>query len=57
MHNDGKHTLKCIVVGQRLSHDVADYPNLKKRVYRNEGMDWDLAELAELSHPQAGKKV
>jgi len=35
MVNDGKSILKCIVVGQRLPHDVADYPNLKKRLYRN----------------------
>ncbi|MBF0289035.1 MAG: cupin domain-containing protein [SAR324 cluster bacterium] len=57
MYNDGKQTLRCIVVGQRLAHDVGDYPNLNKRLYRNEGMDWDMVDMEALSHPNAGKKV
>ena len=34
MHNRGAQTLRCIVVGQRLAHDVSDYPRLGKRLYR-----------------------
>lgn len=56
MYNHGETTLKCIVVGQRLPHDVADYPHLSKRIYRNEGQPWDLVDLEDLDHPKAGKK-
>ncbi|MBO6551135.1 MAG: cupin domain-containing protein [Rhizobiales bacterium] len=54
--NDGDETLKAIVVGQRLDHDVADYPLLNKRIYRNKGQAWDLVNLDDLEHPVAGKK-
>ena len=45
-----------IVVGERLAHDVGDYPHLKKRLYRNEGQAWDLVDLKDIGHPVAGKK-
>ena len=32
--NDGTETLICLVMGQRLEHDVADYPNQRKRLYK-----------------------
>ena len=54
--NDGSEPLKAIVVGQRLDHDVADYPRLKKRIYRNKGRAWDLVDLNNIEHPVAGKK-
>ena len=54
--NDGSGALKAIVVGQRLDHDVADYPRLKKRIYRNKGQAWDLVDLENIDHPVAGKK-
>lgn len=56
MYNDGQTILKCIVVGQRLPHDVGDYPHLKKRLYRNQGMQWDLVDTEAIAHPKAGKK-
>jgi len=56
MKNNADVPLVCIVVGQRLAHDVGDYPNKQKRIYRNEGLPWDLVDLGELTHPQAGKK-
>lgn len=54
--NIGSDDLECIVVGQRLDHDVADYPNKKQRIYRNIDMQWDLVPTASITHPQAGKK-
>lgn len=54
--NTGKQNLKCIVVGQRLDHDVGDYPNKKKRIYRNAGMRWDVVDLEHIEHPDAGQK-
>lgn len=36
LKNTGPGVLKCIVVGQRLGHDVGDYPLQNKRLYRNQ---------------------
>ena len=55
--NAGDATLKCIVVGQRLPHDVGDYPSLNKRIYRNQDMPWNLVDLGDITEPTAGKKV
>ena len=56
MINTGNVPLRCIVVGQRLAHDVGDYPNKGKRIYRNEGLKWDLVDVADIQNPEAGKK-
>lgn len=56
IHNSSKETFRCIVVGQRLDHDVADYPKLAKRLYRNKGQKWDLVDIDNVEHPNAGKK-
>ncbi len=49
--NEGKETLICLVMGQRLDQDVADYPNQGKRLYRNNGK-WDLVDLESISDPK-----
>ena len=54
--NNGNETLKCIVVGERLTHDVADYPNLEKRIFRNAGMKWNLVDLDQIEEPTGGAK-
>jgi len=54
--NTGAETLCCIVVGQRLDHDVADYTALEKRIYRNKGLKWNLVDMADIEEPVAGKK-
>ena len=56
LKNIGDFMLKCIVVGQRLDHDVADYPNLNKRIFRNEGMGWNLVDIENITETTAGKK-
>ena len=35
--NNADETLVCLVMGQRLQHDIADYPNQSKRLYRHSG--------------------
>jgi uncharacterized cupin superfamily protein len=55
--NTGTTTLKCIVVGQRLDHDVGDYPRLNKRIYRQKGMPWNLVDITNIEEPVAGKKA
>lgn len=49
MKAGGNEPLVCLVVGQRLAQDVADYPNLKKRLYRNKG-EWNLVDHADIRH-------
>ncbi|MDY7020953.1 MAG: cupin domain-containing protein [Cyanobacteriota bacterium] len=55
--NTGNSLLKCIVVGQRLDHDIGDYPNLNKRIYRSKGLKWNLVDLDNIEEPTAGKKT
>jgi uncharacterized cupin superfamily protein len=54
--NNGESVLKCIVVGQRLEHDVGDYPDLNKRIYRNQGMPWNLVDIENIEKPRGGQK-
>lgn len=52
----GPEPLRCIVVGQRLPHDVGDYPRKGKRIYRNAGLPWDLVDHDAIENPVAGAK-
>lgn len=52
----GTETFRAIVVGQRLAHDVGDYTRLGKRIYRQEGLPWNLVDHDQIAEPQAGKK-
>ena len=56
IHNTGNETLRCLVIGQRLDSDVADYPRKAQRIYRNAGLPWDLVDLDKIAHPVAGQK-
>ena len=56
LRNNGNTPLKCIVVGQRLEHDVGDYPKLNKRLYRQKGLPWNLVAIEYIEEPNAGKK-
>ncbi|WP_269581414.1 cupin domain-containing protein [Roseibium sp. Sym1] len=44
IRNTGTEVLRCIVVGERLAHDVADYPRLGKRIHRHAGLPWSLVD-------------
>jgi uncharacterized cupin superfamily protein len=50
-HNPGPGPLRCLVVGERLPHDVGDYPRLGKRLYRNGGV-WNLVDLEHVVDPR-----
>lgn len=52
--NNGDAVLRMIVVGERLDHDVADYPRKSKRIFRNKGMAWNLVDTDAISSPPAG---
>ena len=56
IHNTGSVTLRCLVIGQRLDVDIADYPRKAQRIYRPKGMDWDLVDHDQIAHPYAGPK-
>lgn len=56
--NTGTESLCCIIVGERNTHDVGEYPRLGKRIYRNAGLPWSLvdADAIEEVGASAGKK-
>ncbi len=56
--NTGDEVLRCIVVGERLAHDVGDYPRLGKRIHRHDGMPWVLVDHEAITEVggSAGKK-
>ena len=58
IRNTGTDILRCIVVGERLPHDVCDYPRQHQRLFRNQGMKWALVNLANLEEldGKIGKK-
>lgn len=55
MRNSGEGMLRCVVVGQRLAHDVVDYPKQNKRLFRNAGLEWDLVDLDQVVQPKLAK--
>lgn len=57
LKNSGTETLRCIVIGQRLDHDTADYPSKRKRIYRNRGLKWNLVDTDAIVEPEAGRKI
>jgi len=56
IRNTGTETLRLIVVGERLKHDVGDYPRKALRIYRNEGLPWTVVPHDQMQFPQAGRK-
>lgn len=54
--NTGTETFRCIVVGERLAHDVGDYPRKGKRIYRQAGLAWDLVDHENIESPAGGAK-
>lgn len=55
MKNTGQEKLVCIVVGQRLPHDIANYPHLGKRLFRNTGAS-ELVDIGNIANVKIGKK-
>ncbi|MBM4296599.1 MAG: cupin domain-containing protein [Deltaproteobacteria bacterium] len=45
--NDSSEPLVCLVIGQRLSQDVVDYPRAGKRLYRNSGQR-DMVDVSNI---------
>jgi len=56
IENTGTEVLRCLVMGQRSDHDVADYPDQDKRIFRHVGLPWAIAEIDDLVFPVAGAK-
>jgi len=54
--NTGSETLRCLVVGERLAHDVGDYPRQGKRIFRNSGVAWNLVDHDNIEEIKAGAK-
>lgn len=56
MINTGSDPLTCIVVGERLAHDVGDYPEKKKRIFRNFGRAANVVEFENIEEPALAAK-
>jgi len=56
MQNTGNEVLRCIVAGQRLANDMADFPNKGKRLYRAEGVEWNMVDISNVEYPTGGAK-
>jgi len=56
MRATGQAPLRCLVIGERLRHDVADYPRLGKRIYRQAGLPWNLVDHDAIQEPTGGAK-
>ncbi|OAN84513.1 cupin [Jannaschia sp. EhC01] len=54
--NTGTETLRILVMGQRLPHDVGDYPRKKQRIFRNQGLPYDLVAHDAIENPVMGAK-
>ncbi|MDA8870742.1 cupin domain-containing protein [Rhizobiaceae bacterium] len=57
IRNTGSTILRCIVVGERLPHDVCDYPDKGKRLFRIDRMDWNVVDRDAIENPKAGAKT
>ena len=55
MKNISDEPLRCIVAGQRLSNEVADYPRLNKRLYVH-GNIAEVVDKGDLSEANISKK-
>ncbi|MEL6685010.1 MAG: cupin domain-containing protein [Pseudomonadota bacterium] len=49
IRNNGENPLHLLVIGQRLSEDVIDYPDQEKRLYRYAGRANDLVDKENVS--------
>lgn len=56
IENTCTEVLRLIVAGQRLPHDVADYPDKARRIYRNAGLPWQLVDHDAIEDGAGGRK-
>ena len=58
IRNTGTEVLRCLVAGERLPHDVADYPRKGLRLFRAAGLPWQVVNRADILEPggSVGKK-
>lgn len=57
MINNSDDVLVCLVIGERLSHDVGDFPRQGKRIFRNADQPWNLVDIDDIVEPVAGAKL
>ncbi|WP_238366230.1 cupin domain-containing protein [Mesobacterium pallidum] len=57
MKNTGSEVLRCLVIGQRLPHDVGEYTRQRKRIHRHDGLPTEIVDMDAITYPQGvGKK-
>jgi len=57
MINNSTEALVCIVVGERLAHDVGDYPAKQKRIYRNKGFASNVVQHQHIAEIATGTQL
>ena len=57
LYNTSDAVLRCLVIGERLAHDIVDYPNKQKRLFRNDGQPWNVVDWSDIAEVDAGRKV
>ena len=50
MKNTGNVPLVCIVAGERLAHDIVDYPRSRKRLYTHPSEGPNLVDHKDIAH-------
>ena len=55
LKNTGETPLHCIIVSQRKPHDVSDYPRRGKRLFRNQGLTWNMVDVTVIDRPFGAK--
>jgi uncharacterized cupin superfamily protein len=56
IENTGDVPLRLLVIGERLAHDVGDYPDKGKRIYRQAGLPANLVDLDAIDEPVVGAR-
>lgn len=54
--NTGTETLRLLVIGERLAHDVGDYPRQGKRIWRQGTLEADVVAHHHIENPKVGAK-
>lgn len=57
LENTGSRPLKCLIVSELGKNGVTDYPRLGKRVFRNNGLRWNLVDQNDIKLPVVPRPV
>lgn len=56
LKNTGTEVLRCLTVGNRHKTDVVEFPNKQKRMFRSDGLHWQVVDHADSTDRPVPKK-